>query len=98
MTPYTVYCLLILSLCNLLLQIDRFILAIVAKPVAQALQFGDKICMVNNTLYHENQEAFYNGNSDAFYTSLPHNRQTNRSREYFERQCGSKNVRPNHFW
>ena len=49
-TPYNLYRLLLLTLAHLMLQINRFILAIVAKPVAQDLKFGDKACMVNTSL------------------------------------------------
>ena len=76
---YTIYCLTILMLCNLLLQIDRFILAIVAKPVAQTLQFGDKVCMLNRTLYDN-------------LTALDQ-KALNRSRETLDLECGTKNVR-----
>ena len=75
---YTAYCLFILMLCNLLLQIDRFILAIVAKPMAQSLKFGDKICMLDQKLY-DNLTA--RGQVDG-----------NATREDLDLQCGMKNV------
>ena len=49
-TPNTLYRLLLLTLAHLMLQINRFILAIVAKPVAQELKFGDKACMANGSM------------------------------------------------
>ena len=52
-SPYNVYRLLLLTLANLMLQINRFILAIVAKPVAQELQFGDKACLANQSFASE---------------------------------------------
>lgn len=52
-SPYTVYRLLLLTLAHLMLQINRFILAIVAKPVAQELQFGDKACLANQSTASE---------------------------------------------
>ena len=75
---YTIYCLFILMLCNLLLQIDRFILAIVAKPVAQTLQFGDKACMLNDKLY----DNLTTSQRSAF----------NRSKEILILECGKRNV------
>jgi len=49
-TPSTLYRLVLLTLAHLMLQINRFILAIVAKPVAQELKFGDKACMANESM------------------------------------------------
>ena len=75
---YTIYCLTILMLCNLLLQIARFILAIVARPLAQELQFGDKTCMLNQSYYAGNNA----GNNLSF----------NVSRYVLDRECANRNV------
>ena len=48
-SPYNIYRLLLLTLAHLMLQINRFILAIVARPVAQELRFGDKACLANRS-------------------------------------------------
>ncbi|XP_050414954.1 protein spinster homolog 1 [Patella vulgata] len=46
---YSVYVLLILLLTYLLNQLDRYMLAITVKPMAQEIHFGDLGCMVNET-------------------------------------------------
>ncbi|KAK3087414.1 hypothetical protein FSP39_005573, partial [Pinctada imbricata] len=46
-TPYNVYVLLLLLLTYLLNQLDRYMLAITAKSMAQEIHFGDKACMVD---------------------------------------------------
>ena len=46
---YSLYVLLLLLLTYLLNQLDRYMLAIVARPSAQEIEFGDKGCLLNET-------------------------------------------------
>lgn len=48
-TPYKVFVLVLLLLAFLLNQLDRFMLAITNKSIAQDIQYGDKGCMDNTT-------------------------------------------------
>lgn len=47
--PYSVYVLVLVLLAYLLNQLDRYMLAITAKPMAQEIRYGDQDCMVNTT-------------------------------------------------
>ena len=46
---YPLYVLLLLLLTYLLNQLDRYMLAIVTKPMAQEIGYGDKVCMTNSS-------------------------------------------------
>ncbi|XP_033729756.1 LOW QUALITY PROTEIN: MFS-type efflux pump MSMEG_3705-like [Pecten maximus] len=48
-TPYKVFVLVLLLLAFLLNQLDRFMLAITNKSIAQDIKYGDKGCMANTT-------------------------------------------------
>ncbi|KAL5011414.1 hypothetical protein ScPMuIL_009965 [Solemya velum] len=48
--PYSVYVLFILLATYLFNQLDRYMLAITIKPMAQEIHFGDLACMVNNSV------------------------------------------------
>ncbi|XP_060069712.1 protein spinster homolog 1-like isoform X2 [Ylistrum balloti] len=48
-TPYKVFVLVLLLLAFLLNQLDRFMLAITNKSIAQDIQYGDKGCMINSS-------------------------------------------------
>ncbi|XP_046379348.2 MFS-type efflux pump MSMEG_3705-like [Haliotis rufescens] len=47
--PYSMYVLVLVLLAYLLNQLDRYMLAITAKPMAQEIRYGDQACMVNTT-------------------------------------------------
>lgn len=47
--PYSVFVLVLLLLAYLLNQLDRYMLAITVKPMAQDVHFGDHDCMVNTS-------------------------------------------------
>ena len=46
---YPLFVLLLLLLAYLLNQLDRYMLAIVTKPMAQELHYGDQACMSNTS-------------------------------------------------
>ena len=50
LTPYKLYVLLILLVTYLLNQLDRYMLAISSKAMAQEIHFGDKACMKNSSV------------------------------------------------
>jgi len=47
--PYNVYVLILLLLTYLLNQLDRYMLAITTKSIAQEIHYGEKSCMINTT-------------------------------------------------
>ena len=47
---YSLYVLALLTLTNLLNQLDRYMLAVVARPSAQDIHFGDQGCLLNGTV------------------------------------------------
>lgn len=47
---YSSYVLLLMLLTYLLNQLDRYMLAITAQPLASDVHFGDLACMINKTL------------------------------------------------
>ena len=47
---YSLYVLLLLLLTYLLNQLDRYMLAVVARPSAQEIHFGDQGCVLNDTV------------------------------------------------
>ena len=49
MNLYSIYVLFILLLTYLLNQLDRYMLGIVTKPMAQELHYGDMACMKNDS-------------------------------------------------
>ena len=49
-SPYSIFVLIILLLAYLVNQFDRYALAIVSKPMAQEIHFGDKSCMLRNNV------------------------------------------------
>ncbi|XP_048776691.1 MFS-type efflux pump MSMEG_3705-like isoform X2 [Ostrea edulis] len=49
LTPYKLYVLLLLLVTYLLNQLDRYMLAITSKSMAQEIHFGDKACMKNSS-------------------------------------------------
>ncbi|XP_061169687.1 MFS-type efflux pump MSMEG_3705-like [Saccostrea echinata] len=53
LTPYKLYVLFLLLLTYLLNQLDRYMLAITSKSMAQEIHFGDKACM-KNTSFSDN--------------------------------------------
>lgn len=57
LTPYKLYVLLILLVTYLLNQLDRYMLAISSKAMAQEIHFGDKACMKNTSA----QDSDFNG-------------------------------------
>ena len=58
---YSLYVLLLLLLAYLLNQLDRYMLAIVARPSAQEIEFGDQGCLLNDTA----KSTFVDGNCTA---------------------------------
>ncbi|XP_043214141.1 MFS-type efflux pump MSMEG_3705-like isoform X1 [Amphibalanus amphitrite] len=61
---YSLYVLLLLLLTYLLNQLDRYMLAIVARPSAQEIEFGDKGCLLNETV----KSTLEDGNCTAITT------------------------------
>lgn len=47
---YSLYVLLLMLLAYLLNQLDRYMLAIVARPSAQEIEFGDRGCLLNSSI------------------------------------------------
>ena len=47
---YSLYVLALLTVTNLLNQLDRYMLAVVARPSAQEIHFGDQGCLLNSTV------------------------------------------------
>ena len=74
---YTIYVLFVLLLAYLVSQLERYTLPIVARPVTQALKFGDKSCLANssNFYYSKHEDKFkkqckaVNNNNDVFQRS-----------------------------
>ena len=54
---YSLYVLLLLLLTYLLNQLDRYMLAVVARPSAQEIHFGDQGCLLNGTAKSALQET-----------------------------------------
>lgn len=61
--PYSCYVLLMLLLAYLLNQLDRYMLSITIKPLSQELKFGDKGCMVNESVNSYGDKFTCNGTS-----------------------------------
>lgn len=45
---YSIYVLILLTITYMVNQLDKFSLAVVAKPIAQELHYGNKACAVND--------------------------------------------------
>ena len=54
---YSLYVLALLTLAYLLNKMDRYMLAVVARPSAQEIHFGDQGCMPNDTAKSSLEEA-----------------------------------------
>ena len=59
--PYSMWVLVLLLLAYLTNQLDRYMLAITAGPMARDIQFGDKSCMLNTTAQISGQNLTCNG-------------------------------------
>lgn len=51
---YAIYILILLTCTYMVNQLDKFSLAVVAKPIAQELRYGNQRCVVNKDLKYAN--------------------------------------------
>ena len=67
---YPLYVLFMLLAAYLLNQLDRYTLAIVAKPVAQHLKFGDQACMADSSNpFYSNYSSRFKNNCTGLFSS-----------------------------
>lgn len=68
---YPMYALVLLLLAYLLNQLDRYMLAITTKPLAQEIHYGDLACMKNSS-YHSKSEVNVtcNGTTQEKYVTV----------------------------
>ena len=70
---YAIYVLILLLLAYLLNQLDRYILSVVTKPMAQEVQYGDMQCMANAShgqIYNTTEDDLCNATSSARYVHV----------------------------